>query len=383
MAETKTSPFRKLPPLTATGITYRLYESPTTGLRGMLMETAEPLCSLHVAIATESDTHDWTHKDDGLPHTLEHAIFMGSELYPFKGILDKLANRCLARGTNAWTATDHTCYTMTSAGHEGCLNLLPIYADHILYPTLTDECFLTEVHHVSGEGEDKGVVYCEMQARCARDSRSPLSESHPHTRPTLRLARPPQARENTSGSLVDRAVLSLLYPHGGYSAETGGKMANLHSLTNAQVARYHREAYRPDNMLFILSGTVEEADFLAALEQARARVWDVHTHRHRHTHTHRHVHMHMHMHVHVHMHVVAEGQVGPRSGRSRRAVPTMASVPTTAMTALTAQVEARVLAKGFKREGLPRPWSGAVAPMMAPPREEDLTEHTAHYRGTT
>ena len=54
-----------------------------------------------------------------------------------------------------------------------------------------------------------------------------------------------------------------------------------------------------------------------------------------------------------------------------------------AMAALTAQVEARVLAKGFKREGLPRPWSGAVAPMMAPPREEDLTEHTVHYRGTT
>ena len=173
---TETSPFRKLPPLTATGITYRLYESPTTGLRGMLMETAEPLCSLHVAIATESDTHDWTHKDDGLPHTLEHAIFMGSELYPFKGILDKLANRSLARGTNAWTATDHTCYTMTSAGHEGCLNLLPIYADHILYPTLSDECFHTEVHHVSGEGEDKGVVYCEMQAR----STLPLSEIHPH-----------------------------------------------------------------------------------------------------------------------------------------------------------------------------------------------------------
>ena len=131
MAETKTSPFRKLPPLTATGITYRLYESPTTGLRGMLMETAEPLCSLHVAIATESDTHDWTHKDDGLPHTLEHAIFMGSELYPFKGILDKLANRCLARGTNAWTATDHTCYTLDTAGQEGCLNMLPIYCDHI------------------------------------------------------------------------------------------------------------------------------------------------------------------------------------------------------------------------------------------------------------
>lgn len=57
----------------------------------------------------------------------------------------------------------------------------------------------------------------------ARFTLPPERESPTHTRPTLLLARPPQARENTSGSLVDRAVLSLLYPHGGYSAETGGK----------------------------------------------------------------------------------------------------------------------------------------------------------------
>ena len=44
-------------------------------------------------------------------------------------------------------------------------------------------------------------------------------------------------------------------------------------------------------------------------------------------------------------------------------------------------MEARILAKGFKRGALPRPWSGPVAPMMAPPPEADLTEHTAHYRG--
>ena len=34
---------------------------------------------------------------------------------------------------------DHTCYTMTTAGSQGFLNLLPIYLDHILYPTLTPE----------------------------------------------------------------------------------------------------------------------------------------------------------------------------------------------------------------------------------------------------
>lgn len=58
-------------------------------------------------------------------------------LSSFQGVLDLLANRCLAQGTNAWTDVDHTCYTVMTAGSEGFLNLLPIYLDHILYPTLT------------------------------------------------------------------------------------------------------------------------------------------------------------------------------------------------------------------------------------------------------
>ena len=235
--------FKKSPTYTIAGGAVTCFRSEKTGLTGVLVVTDEPLCSLHVAIATEADTNDWSHKDDGLPHTLEHAIFMGSELYPYKGILDKLANRSLADGTNAWTATDHTCYTLTTAGHEGCLTMLPIYADHILYPTLSDACFTTEIHHITKEGEDKGVVYCEMQG-C----------------------------ENDGSSLVDRAVLELLYPEGGYSAETGGKLANLRRLTNAQVRRYHAENYRPDNTAFIVSGMVSEAAFLAALSQVDAAV---------------------------------------------------------------------------------------------------------------
>lgn len=51
----------------------------------------------YLFIATEA------HDGDGIPHTLEHLIFLGSEDYPFKGVLDLLANRCLASGTNAWT----------------------------------------------------------------------------------------------------------------------------------------------------------------------------------------------------------------------------------------------------------------------------------------
>lgn len=132
---------------------------------------------------------------------MEHLIFLGSELYPYKGILDGVANRCLAQGTNAWTDTDHTAYTLSTAGSEGFLNMLPVYLDHILYPTITDSAFHTEVHHITGEGEDAGVVYCEMQGR-----------------------------ENSSLSRVYRAMLLNMYPNCGYSAETGGIMSNLRDL---------------------------------------------------------------------------------------------------------------------------------------------------------
>lgn len=62
---------------------------------------------------------------------------MGSEKYPHKGVLDLLANRGFSNGTNAWTDADHTAYTISTAGEQGFLQLLPIYVDHILYPTIT------------------------------------------------------------------------------------------------------------------------------------------------------------------------------------------------------------------------------------------------------
>ena len=68
-------PWSAGPEIEVTGGKVRAYVSRTSGLRALLIQTDEPLCSLHVVIATEADTNEWSHKDDGLPHTLEHAIF--------------------------------------------------------------------------------------------------------------------------------------------------------------------------------------------------------------------------------------------------------------------------------------------------------------------
>jgi Zn-dependent M16 (insulinase) family peptidase len=42
-----------------------------------------PLVNAFIVLATECLTND------GLPHTLEHLVFLGSEKYPYKGVLDK------------------------------------------------------------------------------------------------------------------------------------------------------------------------------------------------------------------------------------------------------------------------------------------------------
>lgn len=113
------------------------YRDEETGLTVAFVDAEGPVVNGHFVVSTE------THDDDGLPHTLEHLIFFGgSEKYPYKGVLNLLANRCLASGTNCFTNVDLTYFTLNTVGSEGFLNILPVVLDHILYPTLSVSIFL-------------------------------------------------------------------------------------------------------------------------------------------------------------------------------------------------------------------------------------------------
>lgn len=208
------------------------YKSLQSGLNISIVDLEGPIVNLYACIRTESDC------DDGCPHTLEHLIFLGSEDYPFKGVLDSLANRCFARGTNAWTATDHTCYTLTTAGKEGFCNLLPVYLDHIFFPTITDSGFVTEIHHINKEGENAGVVYCEMQGR-----------------------------ESSAGSVIYLENMRKLFPDCSYSSETGGILKDLRELNVETIRNYHKDYYRPDNINIIISGNVDHEELFKSIDE--------------------------------------------------------------------------------------------------------------------
>ncbi|KAI8972685.1 Metalloenzyme, LuxS/M16 peptidase-like protein [Pilobolus umbonatus] len=213
------------------GVIFTKFKSEKTGLTVMLADIEAPLVNGYFVLATES------FDDFGCPHTLEHLVFLGSDQYPYKGVLDSLANRAIAQGTNAWTAVDHTCYTITTAGSQGFLNLLPVYVDHILYPTLTDSGYYTEVHHINGKGEDAGVVYSEMQG----------CQNLEDDRLYLRMKR-------------------ILYPENcGYRYDTGGLMERLRELSVDKIRNYHKSYYRPDNLCLIITGKVDQQDLFNAL----------------------------------------------------------------------------------------------------------------------
>jgi len=225
--------------LTDGEIPVKLYENKITGLKVVTASIESPLVKGDLVFATEA------FDDDGLPHTLEHLVFMGSETYPYKGVLDLLANRCLASGTNAYTETDHTNYSLSTAGGDGFLNLLPIYLDHVLFPTLTDSAYMTEVHHINPDGENAGVVYCEMQAR-----------------------------ENSGESRCYLEMLRSMYPGKcGYKSETGGIMENLRTSTNNEKVRdYHRQYYHSKNLCIVVTGPCSAEDIFKAIKPIEDKI---------------------------------------------------------------------------------------------------------------
>ncbi|KTW27471.1 uncharacterized protein T551_02970 [Pneumocystis jirovecii RU7] len=192
--------------------------------------------------------------DSGCPHTLEHLVFLGSKTYPYKGILDSLANRSFAQGTNAWTDTDHTAYTISTAGAEGFLQILPIFVDHILFPTLTYDGFYTEVYHIDGKGNDAGVVYCEMQVIVLINN--------------IFLYNTEKGHENTIGDLQSIYFNRALFPEGiGYRSHTGGKLESLRTLNIETIRKYHSEYYLPQNLCLIITGKVDTCKLFRVLDE--------------------------------------------------------------------------------------------------------------------
>ncbi|KAK4669403.1 uncharacterized protein QC763_202710 [Podospora pseudopauciseta] len=220
-----------------TGITQ--YVSERSGMQVIVADRKGPKVNGYFTLATE------IFDDSGAPHTLEHLVFMGSKSYKYKGLLDKLAGRAYSN-TNAWTAVDHTAYTLETAGWDGFAQILPVYLEHVILPNITDDACVTEVHHIDGEGNDAGVVYSEMQAL-----------------------------QYSSSELMDLQARRLLYPENiGFRYETGGMMEALRVLTPNRIREFHKAMYQPQNLAVIITGEADHEDLLKILDTFEESIKD-------------------------------------------------------------------------------------------------------------
>lgn len=215
------------------------YVSERSGMHVVVADRQGPKINGYFTLATE------ILDDSGAPHTLEHLIFMGSKSYQYKGLLDKLSSRAYS-STNAWTATDHTAYTLETAGWDGFAQVLPVYLEHIILPVITDDAIVTEVWHVDGEGNDAGVVYSEMQAV-----------------------------QFCSSEILDLKARRLMYPEDvGFRYETGGMTDALRVLTPERIRQFHHDMYQPRNLCLVIVGETNHHDLLRILDEFEESIKD-------------------------------------------------------------------------------------------------------------
>ncbi|KAG0200217.1 hypothetical protein BGX28_006667 [Mortierella sp. GBA30] len=159
-----------------------------TGMRFVFVAIPGPQATATIIVPTVV-------KDSrGLPHTLEHQ--------------------------------DYTGYTIATAGRDGMAEILPVFLDHVLHPTLRDDQYVTEVYHVDGEGKQQGVVFSEMASR-----------------------------ENSEADLLDLGLRRLLYPKSQtYYYECGGLTPEIPKMTNDDIREYHKKFYHPSNMTIVVAG---------------------------------------------------------------------------------------------------------------------------------
>ena len=106
-------------------------------------------------------------------------LFMGSEKYPYKGILDLFANRGFSEGNElGWTATDHTVFstTVSTVGEQGFLQLLPIYVDHIFFPTTTNARYVVvSFFFILCIISHNAIQFCDLRGQLLKSTDSVLN----------------------------------------------------------------------------------------------------------------------------------------------------------------------------------------------------------------
>lgn len=182
----------------------------------------------------------------GTPHILEHTVLCGSRKYKAKDPFIELAKGSLNTFLNAMTYSDKTVFPVASTNDKDFANLSDVYMDSVLHPAIYEnkKIFEQEGWHyelMSEKDELKynGVVYNEMKGAYS-----------------------------TPDDVLERYILSSLYPDTSYALDSGGDPEEIPELTYEKFLETHRKYYHPSNSYIYLYGNSDMVERLTWLDKA-------------------------------------------------------------------------------------------------------------------
>ncbi len=183
--------------------------------------------------------------DTGVFHILEHSVLCGSERFPVKEPFVTLLKTSMQTFLNAMTFPDKTVYPVASTNVTDLENLMDVYLDAVLHPSIytRPRIFEQEGWHFELEAPDapltyNGVVLNEMKG----------AMSDPD-------------------DVLFQAVGRELYPNTAYRYESGGAPRAIPTLTYEQFLDNHARHYNLANSYTILYGDLDidrELAFIAS-----------------------------------------------------------------------------------------------------------------------
>ncbi len=181
----------------------------------------------------------------GVAHILEHSVLEGSRDFPVKDPFIELVKGSLNTFLNAMTYPDKTLYPVASCNDKDFANLMHVYLDAVFYPSIYKEprIFYQEGWHYemqdpSDELTINGVVYNEMKGAFS-----------------------------SPDDVLEREIVSSLYPDTVYAHESGGDPDAIPALTYGEFLDFHKKYYHPSNSYLYLYGNMDMAERLTWLDE--------------------------------------------------------------------------------------------------------------------
>jgi len=178
----------------------------------------------------------------GIPHILEHSVLCGSRKYPVKEPFVELLKGSMQTFLNAMTYPDRTCYPVASQNLKDFYNLVNVYLDSVLHPSITPWTLKQEGWHYDIEDPSqpltyKGVVYNEMKGVYS-----------------------------SPDSIHMRKAKEELFPDNTYGVDSGGDPVVIPELTYEKFENFHKKYYHPSNSRIFFYGDDDVAARLELLE---------------------------------------------------------------------------------------------------------------------